>query len=141
MGVHFSIQLELWNQIQYDKIIHLDSDVIVMKSMDGLFHITDDRTIAGVRDVTNPLNNGLVVLSPSTEIYKELLEFWKNAKWTCHGVNGFDSVVRPYFSARKKCQNADWNAAPQGVYPAFFSRPGYNYVKLSNVYNFVVSQF
>eukprot|EP01001_Neometanema_parovale_P007308 NODE_3618_length_1188_cov_77.027230_g3437_i0.p1 GENE.NODE_3618_length_1188_cov_77.027230_g3437_i0~~NODE_3618_length_1188_cov_77.027230_g3437_i0.p1 ORF type:complete len:385 (-),score=48.63 NODE_3618_length_1188_cov_77.027230_g3437_i0:33-1133(-) len=125
-------ELAVWKEVAYDKIIHLDSDLVITRSIDHLFQLP---ALSGVPDATAALNNGLFVLKPSLREYQALCRYWKNATWGCNGVNNFDPIKKPY-QLGKACQPA-FNRGPQGVLPAYFGEQR-RFFELHERYNFIL---
>jgi len=71
-------KLKLWEMTNYNKIIYLDGDMIVLKNIDHLF--TCSKPLCATIDVPIPtkFNAGLLVLSPNSSTYGDMLEQWNN---------------------------------------------------------------
>lgn len=72
-------KLCIWGLTQYEKLVFVDSDMVVVKNIDHLFDRADfTASLAGVLFPTNHhiniLNSGLMVLTPSKAIEKDLIE-------------------------------------------------------------------
>lgn len=69
-------KLLLWEMTEYDKIIFLDSDMIVMEPIDELFEKNAMSAVQAGR-LMNPdwirLNSGLIVIEPSLEMFQKLI--------------------------------------------------------------------
>ncbi|EGG23246.1 putative glycosyltransferase [Cavenderia fasciculata] len=76
-----------WEQIHYEKIMWLDSDLLVLKNIDDLFDATTDNPLEIYSTIDananscvyddnriQLINSGLMVLTPSLKTYKLLLE-------------------------------------------------------------------
>ncbi len=109
-------KLHMWNA-NYDKIIYLDADIIVRKNIDHLFYLEDDfgavrKTISTINIKTkesnsfiddNHFNAGVLVLTPSKETYKDLME----QKDFVNDEDGSDqSLLNIYF-------RFNWHRLPQ----------------------------
>lgn len=70
-------KIALFNLIQYEKLVYVDSDMLVLKNIDELF---DKPKMSAVRagQLKNPdwrgLNSGLVVIEPNKADYKGLVD-------------------------------------------------------------------
>lgn len=79
-------KIYLWKQ-EFDKIIYLDSDAVVLKDIDHLFELKEDFTACGTFQTKycpqtkrligadwadNYFNGGVLVLKPSMDVYQEL---------------------------------------------------------------------
>jgi len=71
-------KLQLWEMTEYHRIIYLDADMIVLKNIDHLFNCPGP--ICAAMDVPIPIkfNAGLLVLSPNSSIYGDMLQKWNN---------------------------------------------------------------
>ncbi len=72
-------KLYIWGLTQFEKIVFIDSDMVVFKNLDHLFERKDfTASLAGVLFPTNHniriMNSGLMVLTPSKDIEKSLVE-------------------------------------------------------------------
>lgn len=75
-------KLKIWGLTQFEKVVFIDSDMIVTKNIDHLFEKPDfSAALAGVLFPTceglNFLNSGLVVLTPDISIEQELITIAK----------------------------------------------------------------
>ncbi|MBQ8628670.1 MAG: hypothetical protein IJ421_04250 [Prevotella sp.] len=69
-------KLLLWGMTMYEKIVFLDSDMIVLKNIDELFECQDMSAVQAGRFLYPDwvrLNSGCVVFSPSKTIFNRLL--------------------------------------------------------------------
>lgn len=76
-------KFEIFNLVQYDKIIFLDADIMVMKNLDHLFeypHLTSalDGEYFNLWPNNPHLNAGILVIKPNIEEYQQLIEFSTN---------------------------------------------------------------
>lgn len=76
-------KFEIFNLVQYDKIVFLDADILVMKNLDHLFeylHLTSalDGEYFNIWPQNPHLNAGILVIKPNPEEYKELINFTAN---------------------------------------------------------------
>ena len=77
LGVTFT-KLHVWSLIDYERVIFLDADCLVLKPIDELFEFVndlDDTWIAASPDIGWPdcFNSGMFVCRPSTAIFQKLL--------------------------------------------------------------------
>lgn len=64
--------------VEFDKIILLDSDMLVAKNIDHLFeypHMSATTDGQGLRPTQNNLNSGLMVIEPSVKTFKDLVSY------------------------------------------------------------------
>ncbi len=93
-------KLRIWNMTEYDKIVYLDSDILVTGSLEDLL----DRPSFAAAPCTTPpdtLNGGVLVLDPDPEVYADMVG--KVGKLSSH--DGSDQgFLNSYFS--------DWFTGP-----------------------------
>jgi glycogenin glucosyltransferase len=67
-------KLNLWSLDQYERVIFLDADTLVLQNIDHLFDLPKDITFAASPELGFPdcFNSGFMVLSPSATTYAEL---------------------------------------------------------------------
>lgn len=104
-------KLLLWNLINYDSIVYLDSDVLPMINFDDIFenYPIESNQIAASPDSGWPdiFNSGVFKLKPNKEIFNKLIDFTKDSN------NSFDG-------------------ADQGLLNEFFNL---NWIRLPYLYN------
>jgi hypothetical protein len=94
-------KLQIWRLVEYDKLIWLDNDAIVMRSLDYLF---DRAPTWGQKDAwvcssntsaQNWLCSGLMLIEPSEETYQGMLKYAATKKdwWR----NGDQKLIDEYF--------------------------------------------
>lgn len=85
----------MWSLTEYDKIVFLDSDMMVEHNLDELF---EQEELSAVPDIfTPPFNAGLMVLKPNKETYQSMLDIYMNTPSKGFGDQGFLNV---FFSSR-----------------------------------------
>jgi len=68
-------KLNMWSLIQFDKIVYLDSDMIVMHNIDELFEKKNMSAVNSgglIKKDWMQLNSGLIVLEPSMTIFNDM---------------------------------------------------------------------
>ena len=78
-------KFHVFNQIQFDKIVFLDADILVLKNLDHLFecpHMTSclDGEYFNIWPGWDHFNSGCMVIEPSTELFNDILNFANNLK-------------------------------------------------------------
>lgn len=74
-------KFQIFNQIQYDKIIYLDCDIMVLKNIDHLFNELNISVTNQRENWNYPLenfNSGFIIFEPSQQIYQDLLKLIKD---------------------------------------------------------------
>jgi len=98
------MKLYCWNNTQFDTVIYVDSDVMLLSSIDELFTMFEltENEMAGSY-CTRPgqvdpcFNSGLVVLRPSTRIFDGIMKTWNHIQDTVGCVDD-QSFLFHYFS-------------------------------------------
>ena len=72
-------KLLIWGLTQFEKLVYLDSDMIVLKNIDSLFENKPFTAVCAGRSFPGneswiELNAGLIVLTPNKQIERELIE-------------------------------------------------------------------
>ncbi|KAL1566099.1 putative UDP-glucuronate:xylan alpha-glucuronosyltransferase 4 [Salvia divinorum] len=76
-------KLRLWELAEYDKVMFIDSDFIVTRSLDEFFIHPG---VSAKGDNKNRFNSGLMVLEPSMCTFRTLME----RRWSVRSYNGGD---------------------------------------------------
>lgn len=94
------IKLRAWQLEEFDKVVLLDADTLVVRNIDDLF---DRPPLAAAPDFLMPdrFNSGVMVLQPSTKTFAEMLAALDHAGSYDGGDQGF---LNAFFH--------DWYAAP-----------------------------
>lgn len=91
-------KLRLWQQDDFDKIVYIDADCVVLESVDELF---EHACPAFAPDVFPPdrFNAGVIVLQPSAEVFKLMMEKMYELNSHDGGDTGFlNSFYPDWFS-------------------------------------------
>ena len=97
-------KLQLWNLIQYKKLIWIDGDSIIMQNIDDLFQFEE---LSGAQDFYNgekvkgKICGGLMVTAPSLKSYHEMISLLYNDTskiWK----GGEQELVSYYFNQNSK---------------------------------------
>lgn len=69
-------KFQAWNQIQYDRIIFMDSDMLVVATIDDALWAFSNASFAAAPETFPPdtFNAGFMVLTPSTKTFQHLLD-------------------------------------------------------------------
>lgn len=114
LGITFT-KINVWNLIQYQYVVFLDADTVVLKNIDGLFDQAHEMDIqnknnsrkvfAAAPDVGWPdhFNSGVFLCKPDKELFDSLVEF-ANTKGSFDG--GDQGLLNRYFK--------DWLNIPNG---------------------------
>lgn len=69
-------KINIWKQIQYEKLIYIDADTIVLENIDELFSVEELGAVKGGSIVLeyDGIEAGVLVIRPSIETYNDLIE-------------------------------------------------------------------
>ncbi|KAL9567453.1 hypothetical protein ACKAV7_008403 [Fusarium commune] len=70
-------KLQVWSQTQFDRILFLDTDTLVLSNLDHLFELPPTIELAACPDLgfSDCFNSGVMLLKPSSSTYSELRLF------------------------------------------------------------------
>ncbi|KAM0551274.1 hypothetical protein ACHAPJ_008619 [Fusarium lateritium] len=70
-------KLQVWSQTQFDRILFLDADTLVLSNLDHLFELPSAIDLAASPDLgfSDCFNSGVMLLKPSSSTYSELRRF------------------------------------------------------------------
>ncbi|KAI1004306.1 hypothetical protein K3495_g3908 [Podosphaera aphanis] len=103
----------LWKQLQFRKIVYVDSDMIALRAPDELFDLP--HTFSAAPDIGWPdiFNSGLMVLSPNIDEYYALLEMAQNGI----SFDGADQgLLNMHFSNSYNRLSFTYNVTPSAHY-------------------------
>ncbi|XP_042485719.1 UDP-glucuronate:xylan alpha-glucuronosyltransferase 2 isoform X2 [Macadamia integrifolia] len=83
-------KFRLWQLTDYDKIIFIDSDIVVLRNMDILFHFPQ---MSATGNDASIFNSGIMVIEPSKCTFKALMELRKEIVSYNGGDQGFLNEV------------------------------------------------
>lgn len=95
---HVFTKLRAWELIEFDKVVLLDADTIVLQNIDELF---DRPYFAAAPDFFLPdrFNSGVMVLDPSEEIFKSMMDALFTGGTYDGGDQGFLNTFIPNWYA------------------------------------------
>eukprot|EP01012_Entosiphon_sulcatum_P003562 TRINITY_DN1117_c0_g1_i1.p1 TRINITY_DN1117_c0_g1~~TRINITY_DN1117_c0_g1_i1.p1 ORF type:complete len:320 (-),score=38.35 TRINITY_DN1117_c0_g1_i1:729-1688(-) len=90
-------KLQIWSLVQYQIIVYLDADVLILKNSDILFHsaLSSVRHIAAADDCCDLFNPGVIVLRPDISIHSEMLQLIGSVPSYDGGDGGFLNIFFP----------------------------------------------
>lgn len=89
-------KLHIFNLTEFDKIIFLDSDTIVVRNIDRLFELDSEfaaTALKGVALITTQFSPGLMLVKPDAEKFNELMALRLTTPTYDGGDQGFLNVV------------------------------------------------
>lgn len=103
-------KLEIFKQTQFEKMVFLDSDMIVLKNIDDLFEKPHMSCVAAGQELHKDwvdLNSGIMVIEPNETDYEQLTlmapQIYKSFVDRGIGV-GDQDVIKAYFKDWVKCK-------------------------------------
>ena len=99
-------KLEIFKMTQYDKIIYLDADIMVLKNLDHLFkypHLTSaiDGEYFNLWPDDPHFNAGIIIIEPDKDEYDKLIDFTFNnafSNWNKHQCIADQEILNLYFN-------------------------------------------
>ncbi|EME31801.1 alpha-1,4-N-acetylglucosaminyltransferase EXTL3 isoform 2 [Galdieria sulphuraria] len=81
-------KLHLWNLLNYDKVVYMDSDMLVMQNIDNLF-VEFDELSACADLYPDTFNSGIMVIQPNETTFRNMKAVYKNVSSYNVGDQGF----------------------------------------------------
>lgn len=103
-------KLNIWKLTDYDRLVYLDSDMLVLKNIDNLFNLYPELSInqiiassdSGWPDI---FNSGLFIIKPDLETFNKLIDFYNNYS----SFDGADQgLLNEYFNLKSLENNSKW---------------------------------
>jgi glycogenin glucosyltransferase len=91
-------KLTIWSMEAYQRVVYLDADMLVMRSIDELFDVDlGDARFAAAPDVFPPdrFNAGLLVVEPDISVFQRMIERLPSLKSYDGGDTGFLNAYFP----------------------------------------------
>ena len=82
-------KLHIWNMTEYERVIYLDSDALVLSNIDHMF---DCGTLCAAFRHSDLFNAGILVVEPSKAIFRDMLEKIPNIPSYDDGDQGFLNI-------------------------------------------------
>lgn len=95
-------KLHIWNMTEYERIVYLDSDVLVLSNIDHMF---DCGTFCITYRHSDHFNAGVLVVEPSEHVFNDLVQRSKKMAWN----NGDQSFLNAYFKDVRYVQMFNWS--------------------------------
>lgn len=93
LGATFT-KLHLWNLTQYERVLYLDADTLVLNNVDHLFQLPKEIDFAASPELGFPdcFNSGVMLLRPNEDTFEELCKFAKTRESFDGGDQGLLNV-------------------------------------------------
>ena len=94
-------KLEIFAQVEFDKIVYLDADMVVLQNIDELFekaHMSAANPSGRLPEFSThhkQLNSGLMVIEPSLELYNNMMNIIKENPTSQYA--GDQDIIHSYF--------------------------------------------
>ena len=118
-------KINVFNLIEYEKIVYLDLDLFLDKNIDELFDF-DDLYMASDNPFTNGFNSGVMVIKPSNEDYVSMINLLEKNP---NKYKGDQDIINEYFYGRIKELPIIYNSKRA----IFFEKKRINNIKKHNV--------
>lgn len=96
-------KLHVWNMTDYDRIVYLDSDVLVMSNIDHMF---DCGTFCAAFRHSDLFNAGIIVVEPNESVFKDMMKKIATLPSYDDGDQGFLNV---YFKSLVYAPFFNWS--------------------------------
>jgi alpha-N-acetylglucosamine transferase len=119
------IKFFLFSLVEFDNVVYIDSDVLLMRPINLAFSVRDSYTIAAVEDPVqvfgyptgkhNCFNTGLFGARPSRAVYEDLISFAEETDWNTNIAD--QGLLNLFFEAK-----GSWLRLPSlyNIYPYLF---------------------
>ena len=98
---NFCTKLQAWSLTEYDKLVFLDADALVLRNVDHLFRVKSAFAIAPDSGCPEHGNTGVFVLTPSTSVLDQILTVNK-------GGNSFDGTDQGLLNSYCSAIGSPW---------------------------------
>lgn len=107
-------KLLIWGLTQFEKVVFLDCDMLIVRSIDGLFEheafsaVSADSSYPGNESWVGGLNSGLMVIVPDKEVERQLLQTISIVVNDCTKRNlmvGDQDVIKRFLPDWGKCDS------------------------------------
>jgi len=107
-------KIHIWRLTQYDKVIYLDSDTLLMRPLSPLFQLSSPFSACADIGWPDCFNSGLMVITPSDETFDKIFQhFLSQGSWD----GGDQGLLNDYFAESSgelpptgsEAQSQGWN--------------------------------
>ena len=124
-------KLRIFELTQFEKLVFLDADMIVLQNLDELFDYepiaacADGYQFTGIKDATNTgCNSGLMVIKPDVNLYNQMLQ--KLPEYIAEGKSGDQGIVN-YFISGDNWLPEIYNMTPNMIDKACYREKYYKF--------------
>lgn len=102
---HIFSKIEIFHELNFDKIIYLDADILILKNIDHLFYQQDDISvtidISSIKTYQQKIfNSGFIIFSPKQDLFYKLLYYLNNYNLnnTIYKYIGDQALLNDFFA-------------------------------------------
>ena len=100
-------KLNVFSLTEYDKVVYLDSDFLILKDIDDLFKINRFTMTSDIPFHNDKLNSSVMVIKPNMDDYNGLIELVKKYEDEKIDDIGDQNVINDYFMGKKNVLSLD----------------------------------
>ncbi|EGG03486.1 putative glycogenin [Melampsora larici-populina 98AG31] len=104
-------KIHIWRLVQYQKVIYVDADTLILKSISHLFQLPNEFSASPDTGWPDCFNSGLMVIQPNLDVFDRLYAFFfERGSWD----GGDQGVLNDFFSSDDETfedgtQRPTWN--------------------------------
>jgi len=91
-------KINIWKQTQYEKLLYIDADTIVLKNLDSIFEINENISAVFGGSLFHKyegIEAGVLLIKPSMETYNKLIEAMNSDKYDLRMSD--QTLINDYF--------------------------------------------
>ncbi|EGG09509.1 family 8 glycosyltransferase, partial [Melampsora larici-populina 98AG31] len=89
-------KIHIWRLVQYQKVIYVDADTLILKSISHLFQLPNEFSASPDTGWPDCFNSGLMVIQPNLDVFDRLYAFFfERGSWD----GGDQGVLNDFFSS------------------------------------------
>jgi lipopolysaccharide biosynthesis glycosyltransferase len=103
-------KLHLWEMVDYDKILYVDLDTIIMKNLDVLFSLDVSQFYLGSHDYgkytsigSTKMNGGVFLMKPNPDVFQALLDMMVHGAEKYRVIEAEQGLFNYYFNSTTHC--------------------------------------
>lgn len=104
-------KIHIWRLVQYQKVIYVDADTLILKSISHLFQLPNEFSASPDTGWPDCFNSGLMVIQPNLDVFDRLYAFFfERGTWD----GGDQGLLNDFFSSEDEtfedgAQRPSWN--------------------------------
>ena len=103
-------KINIWKQTQYEKLLYIDADTIVLKNLDSIFEINENISAVFGGSLFHKyegIEAGVLLIKPSMETYNKLIEAMNSDKYDLRMSD--QTLINDYFVGKINYLDEKWN--------------------------------